>query len=173
MPYAFDRGATWELFETLPFRIRLPDGTTRTALQELSGQALTNLGFKTVTRPDYDPEAESCTFNPTTGEFDVADLSMEELNRRLAEKLAKPLTRYQFRQLFTSAEKLAIDGWAEDSNLTGNLRAAVRTAMKEFDAVTEVVVTLPETSTLLGVLVAAGYLTENRVNQILNKETPS
>ena len=45
------------LFESLPFRIRLENGTTRTSLHELTNEQLLAIGIYPVTeiKPEYDP----------------------------------------------------------------------------------------------------------------------
>ena len=75
-------------FDTLPFRISLADGTTRTSLSELSASQLAEIGVYPVvgTAPEYDPSTQrlvgpslALDGDHVDATWTVEDLSAEEI----------------------------------------------------------------------------------------------
>lgn len=95
------------LFETLPFRIRLADGSTRTSLHEKTEQELMDIGIYTVTeiKPEYDAELQYldgpvATFenNVVRATYTAVDKTPERLQEELvAAKAAKKAELAQHR----------------------------------------------------------------------------
>ena len=91
--YAQIKNGSITTFDTLPFRISLADGTTRTSLSELSASQLAEIGVYPVegTPPEYDPSTQRLV-GPTlefdrdhvTATWTVESLSTEEIAEILA-----------------------------------------------------------------------------------------
>lgn len=83
-----------------------------------------------------------------------------------------PLTKYQFRQRFTSAERMAIDGFNSTFETNGALtteqKASIRTALEDLAASQAVYLT--NASTIAGVQMyeALGLIAVGRAAEILN-----
>jgi hypothetical protein len=72
----------------LPFRIRLDNGSTRTSLNELSPEELEGLGFVgPIVKPEFDKDTQRIEW--IDGEYQVIQLTEEEIARRVAEKEAE------------------------------------------------------------------------------------
>ena len=83
------------------------------------------------------------------------------------------LTKYEFRQLFTLTEKVAIDNFQSNTSLSENNKQLLVSIMKDLEL--SAVVHLNNPNTIAGVqfLVQIGLLTSNRATQILANETPT
>jgi hypothetical protein len=106
----------------------------------------------------------------------------ERLNAQIAERDAAlaltsgtllPLTRLQFRELFTAAERATIDGFRVglESNpaLTAEQKAAIRTGFIDFDAAQNIVRPfLTPVLQMLGLFVQLGLLTAERSAEIVS-----
>jgi len=97
--YAQIKGSEYTSFDSLPFRVTLDDGSTRTSLSELSAAQLAEIGVYPVvgTAPEYDAGTQRLV-GPTlaldgdhvNATWTVEDLSAEEAAERLeAAKAAK------------------------------------------------------------------------------------
>jgi len=83
---------TINLFESLPFRIRLEDGSTRTSLHEKTTEELIELGIYPVVeiKPEYDAELQYLEGPVTTFENNVITATYTVVNKtpeRLLEEL--------------------------------------------------------------------------------------
>jgi hypothetical protein len=73
---------------SLPFRVRLDDGSTRTSLNELSPEELEVLGFVgPIVKPEFDKDTQKIEW--VDGEYQVIQLTEEEIAQRVAEKEAE------------------------------------------------------------------------------------
>ena len=73
---------------SLPFRVRLDDGSTRTSLNELSPEELEVLGFVgPIVKPEFDDDTQKIEW--VDGEYQVVQLTEEEIAQRVAEKEAE------------------------------------------------------------------------------------
>ena len=91
--YAQIKGSEYITFDTLPFRVTLADGSTRTSLSELSASQLAEIGVYPVvgTAPEHDASTQRLVGPPLTLDGDhvdatwtVEDLSAEEIAAILA-----------------------------------------------------------------------------------------
>lgn len=70
---------------TLPFRIILEDGNTRTSLAELSADELESLGFSgPITKPEFDENTQRIEW--ADGEYHIIQLSDIEIKNRISQK---------------------------------------------------------------------------------------
>jgi hypothetical protein len=73
---------------SLPFRVRLDDGSTRTSLNELSPEELEVLGYDgPIVKPEFDENTQRIEW--VDSEYQVIQLTEEEIARRVAEKEAE------------------------------------------------------------------------------------
>ena len=84
-----------------------------------------------------------------------------------------PLTKYQFRQLFTFSERVAVDalraGIETHPGLTDEQRSMIRTGFNDLDAAQDVARPfLPDVLTMLDLFVSLGILTTERKAQIVS-----
>jgi len=107
----------------------------------------------------------------------AAVLSAQISAQRAAEAVvlgtALPLTKYQFRQLFTFSERVAVDSMEanleQHPGLTVEQRASIRTGLKDFNAAQDVVRPfLPYDLQMLDLFVSLGILTPERKAQIVS-----
>ena len=107
----------------------------------------------------------------------AAVLSAQIAAQRAAEAVvlgtALPLTRYQFRQLFTFSERVAVDSLEanleQHPGLAVEQRASIRTGLKDFNAAQDVARPfLPDVLTMLDLFVSLGILTPERKAQIVS-----
>lgn len=107
----------------------------------------------------------------------AAVLSAQIAAQRAAEAVvlgtALPLTKYQFRQLFTFAERVAVDeleaSLEQHPGLTVEQRASIRTGLKDFNAAQDVARPfLPDVLQMLDLFVSLGILTPERKAQIVS-----
>jgi hypothetical protein len=82
------------------------------------------------------------------------------------------LTQYQFRQLFTTAERVGIDNAASNTSISAANRAQLVTVMKDLELSTVVLLSNPQVALGLGFLVQLGLIAPNRPAQILANQPP-
>lgn len=97
--YAYNDNGTLRLMGSLPFRLRLPDGSTRTSLNELTPEQLAGIGIYPATevKPEYATATQylgtpTLAFDGTTvtATYPVLDKPKEQIALELAEaKTAK------------------------------------------------------------------------------------
>jgi hypothetical protein len=74
--------------KSLPSRIRLSDGTTRTSLHELSSSELFSLGFTgPYTQPPYNSATEKVIWSSEDLQYRIVPLSQQELDTLAAQEL--------------------------------------------------------------------------------------
>lgn len=107
----------------------------------------------------------------------AAVLSAQIAAQRAAEAVvlgtALPLTKYQFRQLFTFSERVAVDeletSLEQHPGLTVEQRASIRTGLKDFNAAQDVARPfLPDVLTMLDLFVSLGLITAARRAEIVS-----
>jgi hypothetical protein len=70
---------------TLPFRVHLDDGSTRTSLNELSAEDLQDIGFiGPITKPEFDEDTQKIEW--TGSVYEIIALTEEEIAQKVAEK---------------------------------------------------------------------------------------
>jgi hypothetical protein len=91
--YAYNDNSTLRLMGSLPVRLRLPDGLTRTNLDELTAEQLAKIGIYPATevRPEYDPATQylgepKLDFNgkAVTATYPVVDKTSEQIALEVA-----------------------------------------------------------------------------------------
>jgi hypothetical protein len=80
---------------------------------------------------------------------------------------ARQVTKFEFRQLFTLAERIQIDNAGSNMSLTPQARGAVVTLLKDLEVSGVVDLDLPQLVRGVQFLVTIGLLTANRAAQIL------
>lgn len=69
---------------SLPFRVVLDNGLTRTSLNELSAEELESLGFiGPIVKPDYDDQTQKIIWNGSS--YEIIELTQEELQSKALE----------------------------------------------------------------------------------------
>lgn len=97
----------------------------------------------------------------------------EQVSDLMAEKAANPvpspriLTPLQFRRLFTLNERVAVDNFATNPDLSDQQKAVLTTLTKDFDAAQEIDLDDPDTQAGIQTLEAYGLLAEGRAAEIL------
>ena len=159
--YLFFIGETFTQYESMPVKIRLADGMTRTSLDELTEQGRNDLGLYEYVdeTPSYDP----ATHYPT-GEI-TWDHTDRTFVRTIAEKpvpepVAKRFTQLEYQSLYTLDELVAVETAAETDPV---LRVLQRMQM----AASYVSLDDPRTVQGMQVLVAKSLLTQARYDEIL------
>lgn len=82
------------------------------------------------------------------------------------------ITKFQFRQLFTMDERIAIDNAEFNLSLSGRVKATLATFMKDVEVSNVVVLNSPEVITGIQFLVANNLLTATRAIQVLANQQP-
>jgi hypothetical protein len=74
--------------QSLPNRVRLADGSTRTSLDQLTPSDLLSLGFTgPYTQPPYNSATEKVIWSPEDLQYQIIPLSQEELDALAAQEL--------------------------------------------------------------------------------------
>ena len=74
--------------QSLPNRVRLSDGSTRTSLNELSSSDLLLLGFTgPYTQPSYNSSTEKVIWSSDDLQYQIVPLTQEELDALTAQEL--------------------------------------------------------------------------------------
>ena len=82
------------------------------------------------------------------------------------------ITKYQFRKLFTFTERVNIDNFAMNPNLSDQSKAALSTILKDLDVSGEVQLDLPDVSAGIQFLEQVGLLSTGRAAQIIANTPP-
>ena len=70
---------------SLPFRVILDDGLTRTSLNDLSNEELTTLGFNgPIVKPECNEQTQKISWNGTS--YDIIELTDEEMQLKTADE---------------------------------------------------------------------------------------
>lgn len=83
------------------------------------------------------------------------------------------LTRYEFRKLFTFAERVAIDSSPTNTAIPANYRAMLTTLLKDLELSGEVQLYNPDVQAGVGMLEQLGLIGTGRALQILSNTPPS
>lgn len=83
------------------------------------------------------------------------------------------LTKYQFRKLFTFAERVSIDNFMSNPNISAQNKAVLSTIIKDLDASGEVQLDLPDVAQGIGFLEQIGLIGTGRAAQIISNSPPS
>jgi hypothetical protein len=87
--------------------------------------------------------------------------------------LPMTLTRYQFRSLFTTAERIAIDNAQYNTKLSGTQKAAINTMQIDMNVSENVVLNSPAVIQGVDFLVTCQLITTARAVQILSNHQPA
>jgi len=159
--YLFFIGETFTQYESLPVRLRLENGLTRTSLGELTEQERNALGLYTYTdeTPAYDPATHYPTGEIT---WDHTDRTFVRIiaEKPVPEPVAKRFTQLEYQSLYTLDELVAIETAAETDPV---LRVLQRMQM----AASYVSLDDPRTIQGMQVLVAKSLITQARYDEIL------
>jgi len=90
----------------------------------------------------------------------------------IVDKTPLILTKFQFRKLFTLAERTTIDNIQYNSNFSGSVKAVVNTIMHDLDVSGEVDLHLVDVVQGVTFLKQIGILTAARATRILNNLPP-
>jgi hypothetical protein len=82
------------------------------------------------------------------------------------------LTKYQFRKLFTLAERTAIDNIQYNSAFSGSIKATVTTLQKDLEVSGEVDLHLADTVAGIKFLESVGLIKAGRAAQIIANQQP-
>lgn len=82
------------------------------------------------------------------------------------------LTKYQFRKLFTFTERVNIDNFAMNPNISAQNKAVLSTIMKDLEVSGEVQLDLPDVSAGIQFLEQVGLLATGRAAQIIANTPP-
>ena len=82
------------------------------------------------------------------------------------------LTKYQFRQLFTLEEKVAVDNAQLNPNIAANFKAILVSIMKDLELSEVVHLDNPQVTSGVGFLEQIGLLATGRAAQILSNTAP-
>jgi len=82
------------------------------------------------------------------------------------------LTKYQFRKLFTFTERVNIDNFAMNPNISAQNKAVLSTIMKDLEVSGEVQLDLPDVSAGIQFLEQVGLLAAGRASQIIANTPP-
>lgn len=100
-----------------------------------------------------------------------ADMQAMEASINEASNGAVPLTKYQFRQLFTYAERLSIDAFNADfeshPSLASEQKAAIRTNLNDYEASGAVYLDNPATVAGVQLYESLGLIAAGRAAEIL------
>ena len=83
------------------------------------------------------------------------------------------LTRYEFRKLFTFAERVAIDSSPTNTAIPANYRAMILTLLKDLELSGEVQLWNPDVQQGIGLLEQIGLIDAGRAAQILSNIPPA
>lgn len=101
-----------------------------------------------------------------------AEISANEAALFVAQEGRVPLTKYQFRQRFTYAERVNIDafhaGFEGNAGLSAEQKAAIRTSLADFDASGAVLLDNPATIAGVQFYETVGLIAPGRAAEILN-----
>jgi hypothetical protein len=88
-------------------------------------------------------------------------------------QLVVALTRYEFRKLFTFAERVAIDSSPNNTAIPANYRAMLITLLKDLELSGEVQLWNPDVQAGIGLLEQLGLIGVGRSAQIISNTPPS
>ena len=86
--------------------------------------------------------------------------------------LTNSVTKYQFRQLFTIAERIAIDNAGTNTNIPANYRAMLVTVNKDLELSQTVQLNNPHVAQGVGLLEQLGLIAHGRAVQVLSNTPP-
>ena len=82
------------------------------------------------------------------------------------------LTKYQFRQLFTLEERVAVDNYASNNAIPANYKAILFTMVKDLDLSEVVHLDNPQVAAGVNMLAQLGLITAPRATAILSNTKP-
>lgn len=86
--------------------------------------------------------------------------------------LSQEITKYEFRKLFTFAERLAIDSAPTSTTISAANIATLNTMNKDMELSGSVVLSNPDTIAGVNFLASLGLIASTRVSQILSNTPP-
>jgi len=102
----------------------------------------------------------------------AAQIAARDAANGIAAEGSAPLTKYQFRQLFTYPERIAIDAFnlsfESNAQLTAEQKAAIRTNLADFAASSAVHLSNPQTMAGVQMYEALGLIAPGRAAEIIN-----
>ena len=94
--------------------------------------------------------------------------SQDDLDAWLANKADYTVTKFEFRQLFTLNERVAVDNYASNPNIPANYKAILLTMLKDLELSAEIQLTNPQVAIGMDLLVSIGLLTPERKAAIMS-----
>lgn len=82
------------------------------------------------------------------------------------------ITKYEFRKLFTLAERIAIDSAPSNANIPANYRAMLTTMNKDMELSSVVILTNPDVAAGVNFLEQLGLIAPGRAAEILSNTPP-
>lgn len=82
------------------------------------------------------------------------------------------ITKFQFRKLFTQAERVTIDNIQYNQNFSGTVKAIIATSQKDMEVSNVVVLNSPDVIAGVNFLASIGIITADRAKRILANQQP-
>jgi hypothetical protein len=82
------------------------------------------------------------------------------------------LSQFQFRQLFTQAERIAIDNSSSSTAIPAQAKAVLVTVMKDLESAAAIQLSNPQVAAGLGFMASLGLISSARIPQILSNTVP-
>lgn len=82
------------------------------------------------------------------------------------------LTKFQFRKLFTQAERVTVDNIQYNQNFSGIVKATIATFQKDMDVSNVVILNSPDVILGVNFLVTIGIISADRAKRILANQPP-
>ena len=149
-------------FETMPVKIRLADGMTRTSLDELSTAELNALGVYEYTdeTPAYDPAVKLPTGNKTF-DHEARTFVRELADIPIPEPVAKQFMQLEYQSLYTIDELVAIEVASETDPV-------LRVLQRMHQSASYISLADPRTVQGMQLLLSKDLITQARYDEILS-----
>lgn len=82
------------------------------------------------------------------------------------------ITKFQFRKLFTLTERVGLDNFQSNTNISAQNKAILTTMFKDLDSSGAVVMTLPDVIQGVNMLEQLGLIGTGRAAQVLARQNP-
>lgn len=154
-------GETFNQYDTMPVKIHLVDGMTRTSLDELTEEERNELGL--FEYQDVTESYDTTTYQPSgeiTWDHDTRTFVRTIIEKPILEPVPKQFTQLEYQSLYTIDELVAIEVAAETNPVLRVLQRMQQSATY---------ISLEDLRTIQGMqlLVSLSLLTQERYDEIL------